>query len=571
MPGRVTESLARWSIRQVWEHTAHPMRRQPPSSESTIGPPLVAALLGAALFAWIAGWRVLSPTSVDWALKLDWQHHFMGWHFFRNEPWTWPPGLMSSYYAPVGTAIGFTDSIPLAAILLKLFAPWLPTPLQYLGVWLLLCFAAQGALGAAIAGLWTRNPTLRVLSGLLFVGVPTLLGRVGHPALASHWLLLWTLLLYFRDWRRPSGLAQFAALGLVAGLIHPYLAAMVFAIVAAIAARRLLAPAAWRRRLWSAAQPLLALVAGLLAGWWCSGLLTLSGADDLASTGLDLYSMNLLGPVASIGWSRFLPSPAVASELQEFEGFQYLGLGLLVLIPVATTAAIARRGLPWRQIVPLAMVAIALATYSLSPRVTLGPEILFDYSTPMLDRFAVFRATGRFFWPATYALVSLAIWAVVTRFRTSVAATIFAAALALQIADVSPRWVTFRETAHAETFHTWPRTMASPVWERMLPHYRHIIFYLPEQCGPAPVPFLHAAVLAGIHQLSLNTGHVARRDQTATAQYCKQVSTDFNAGLVRHDVVYLLNRDLIGRFRANATQPVVCADLDDIPTCVTDA
>ena len=153
-----------------------------------------------------------------------------------------------------------------------------PTPLQYLGVWSLTCFAAQGAIGALITGLWTRSVVLRALGGALFVVVPTLLGRVGHPALASHWLLLWTLLLYLRDWRTPAGIVHFAALGLVTGLIHPYLAAMVCAIVAAIAARRLLAPAALSTRLWIAGQPVLALTIGLLAGWWCSRARSLSGA-----------------------------------------------------------------------------------------------------------------------------------------------------------------------------------------------------------------------------------------------------------------------------------------------------
>ena len=545
------------------------MRRLLPIFENPVVPPLVAALLGASMFAWIAGWRVLSPTSVDWVLQLDWQHHFMGWHFFRNDPWSWPPGLIHSYYTPVGTAIGYTDSIPLVAIPLKLFASWLPTPLQYLGAWLLWCFAAQGAVGALLTGLWTRSPLLRVLGGALFIVVPTLLGRVGHPALASHWLLLWALFLYFRDWRTPGTMTHFAVLGLVAGLVHPYLAAMVFAIVAAIAVRRLFKGLAVVRRMWSAAQPLLALTAGLFAGWWCSGLLSLSGAGDLTSTGLDLYSMNLLGPIASAGWSRFLPRVAVATELQDFEGFQYLGLGLLTLMPLAVMVAVATRRLPWRSIAPLALVAIALAIYSLSPRITLGPDTVFDYSTPALDRLGIFRSTGRFFWPATYVLLSLSLWSVGTRFRKSLAALTLAAALAVQVADVGPYWVTLRDTAHSDAFHTWPRTLHSPVWADLLRHHRHVIFYPPEQCGPAPVPFLHAAVIAGTYGLSINTGHLARRNQAATADYCAQVDRDFDVGLVRDDTVYLLHHGLVELFRKNAKLPVVCAALDGIPTCVT--
>ena len=82
--------------------------------------------------------------------------------------------------------------------------------------------------------------------------------------------------------------------------------------------------------------------------------------------------------------------------------------------------------------------------------------------------------------------------------------------------------------------------------QRMLPDLpaHHLLPARTVRTGPRGL-FLHAALLAGTHKLSLNTGHLARRDQAATARYCAQVSSDFNAGLVRDDAVYLLNRGLI--------------------------
>ena len=77
------------------------------------------ALIGAMFFVWIADTRALDPTEIGWLMRYDWPIHFFGWHFFRHEPWHWPPGLITSYYAPLGTSIGFTDSIPLAAFALK--------------------------------------------------------------------------------------------------------------------------------------------------------------------------------------------------------------------------------------------------------------------------------------------------------------------------------------------------------------------------------------------------------------------------------------------------------------------
>ena len=41
-----------------------------------------------------------------------------------------------------------------------------------------------------------------------------------------------------------------------------------------------------------------------------------------------------------------------------------------------------------------------MAVFALSPRVTLGSRVLFDFSGSLGRlRLAVFRATGRFFWP----------------------------------------------------------------------------------------------------------------------------------------------------------------------------
>ena len=68
-------------------------------------------------------------------MRYDWPIHFFGWHFFRSEPWQFPPGLLDSYYTPIGTAIGFTDLIPLVAFALKPFSNRLPATFQYIGPW----------------------------------------------------------------------------------------------------------------------------------------------------------------------------------------------------------------------------------------------------------------------------------------------------------------------------------------------------------------------------------------------------------------------------------------------------
>jgi hypothetical protein len=533
-------------------------------------PVVAAGAAGAVFLASLAGVRILSPASVDWVLKLDWQYHFLGWHFFRREGWQMPPGLVQTYNAPVGTSVGFTDSIPLVALLLKPFSAWLPASMQYFGLWLLLCFALQGVFGALLTRLWTSRPLLQFLGGALFVVVPTLLGRVGHGALSAHWLILWSLWLYLREPGRRASVVELGLLGLLAGLIHPYLAIMVLALIGAVSLRRLWqSPHAGVRRYAVSTLPLASCGAAMLAGWWLSGLLSLPGSTDLASTGLDTYSMNLLGPIAPVGWSGIMPEVPLASQTQEFEGFQYLGLGLLLLIAGALVAGRWRADLRVAAMLPLVLVVAAFGIYALSPRITLGTRVVIDVLTPAMERFAVFRATGRFFWPAAYALLAFAIWVVVTRLPPRLAVAALSAALGLQAIDLGGHYASLHATARSEAFHTWPRTLTDGVWRTMLPHYKRVLLYPPEQCGPAPVAFLHPALLAGEYGLGINTGHMARVNRSAIASYCASLFRDLDAGRVENDAVYLVHRDLLDRFRRHARAPVVCAQFDGIPTCVT--
>lgn len=532
--------------------------------------PPAAALVGVVFASWIGGWRLIDPTEIDWVMKLDWQYHFLGWHFFRAEPWQFPPGMIRGYFAPAGTAIGFTDSIPLAAFALKPFSSLLPNPMQYFGLWLVLCFALQGWFGALLTSLWTRDPLLQFLGGVLAVMVPTLLGRVGHPALASHWLLLWALWMYFRESIRPVTWRVPLVYGLLAGLIHPYLAAMGLSIVGALALRRL-----WERRdplmprLWIAALPVLATIAGLIVGWWSAGLLSLAGTDDLTSTGIDQYSMNMLGPIAPAGWSRLLPELPLASDLQKFEGFQYLGAGLLALALVALITAVRTRQFSWRAAVPLLIVVVAGAIFALSPRVTLGSSVVIDVTTPAMSRLGMFRATGRFFWPAAYALVVVAVGVTSSGMSSRAARAVLLAAIALQWVDISGHYQTLREGTHSDEFHAWPERLKSDKWHAILPHYARVLLYPPEQCSPPATAFQPIAVLAAMHGLSINAGHVARHDREAVGAACRQLNVDYRSGVVADDAVYLVHRGLLEPFRTNAQRPVVCAEIDGIPVCVT--
>ncbi|MCC7126756.1 MAG: hypothetical protein IT178_18035 [Acidobacteria bacterium] len=101
-----------------------------------------------------------------------------------------PPGATANLGYPVGTSVALTDSIPLAAMLLKPFSAVLPDVFQYFGLWLLACFVLQGIFGVALIATVTTNRWLQVLGGGVFALSPLLVHRMGHAALTAHWILL---------------------------------------------------------------------------------------------------------------------------------------------------------------------------------------------------------------------------------------------------------------------------------------------------------------------------------------------------------------------------------------------
>lgn len=492
---------------------------------------VVVAGAGAAAFfcVWMVGPRVLVPTETDWVFKLDWQTHFLAWHFFRHEPLHLPPGRMDGYYTPMGTAIGLIDAIPLAAFVLRPFASVLPMPLQYLGGWVLLSFALQGTFGVLLTRFWTSNVLAQVLGASCFVLLPSLIVRVPHAALTAHWLMLWALYLYLRtDRARPPSIVHIATLGLVCGLINPYLTAMVLPLLAAVGVRASLPDRG------SPARGIAVLVASTgaaVAGWWASGFFLVSGLNTLTASGLRHYSMNLLGPVTPSGRSRLLPEIAIANPDQGFEGFQYLGAGVLLLFGVAAVARLARRTPTSVQVLwPLALVCIGLAVYALSPRVTLGGSTLIELPVTWLDRAAFFRVPARFFWPLAYLGIALSLATLLLRLPPRLAVPLLAGLVILQVVDLGPGYARQRAARLEPSFFVPPNVLASPAWHAALSEVDHVVLYPPPHCGPSPVPFGEIAYLSGLQGRTLNAGALSRHDDVERLRSCQRLLQQVRGG-----------------------------------------
>lgn len=530
------------------------------------------ALVGGGFFLAVFGPQLLRPGNIGWLMRPDSQMYYLAFEHFRREPWQWPPGAIAGVGHPVGTSIGNSDAVPLAAFGLKAANAWLPAPFQFLGGWLFACFVLQGVFGALLARQVTGDRRLQALAATLFVLTPALVHRVGHPALCAHWTLLAALWLSLAGDTPAPGrrFAAWAALTAVTAAINPYLTLMVLGLALCAVTNGL---GARRPALVRGAGQATALVGIAGAVFWAIGIFTVGGSA-LRFGGLGVYSMNLLSPVVSLGYSTLLPSIPVVQGGQA-EGFIYFGAGWLLLVAVAAGLR-ARRGAAGPRLGAAWWALFAFTLLAVSPVVTAGPRVLADLSAWTPGVLDAVRSSGRFAWLPLYVAFALSLRLVLVHLRPAVAAGLLTAAVALQVADLQGAYAGLyrRERSAAWTEYTTP--LASPVWDAAMAAHAHLVMAPPDMCAsiwPDPAgPHLPFSMLAARHGATVNSGFSGRFDIEQVHAYCRSLQGDLRAGRFDDTALYVLSpaeRETIARQGHGAS--LQCTTLDGFTACATQA
>lgn len=164
---------------------------------------LMAAVLGAVVFALLYGTHILNPAYDAWLLSQgDLTQHYLGWCFYRRGNWTFPIGLTDQLAYPSYSSVIFTDSIPLFAVFFKLLSPILPDTFQYFGWWGILSFMLQGYFSVKILRTLRVGKFCSMAGSIFFILSPTVIEKMfRHTALGGHWqsLVLRTIRPYNRQ------------------------------------------------------------------------------------------------------------------------------------------------------------------------------------------------------------------------------------------------------------------------------------------------------------------------------------------------------------------------------------
>lgn len=338
----------------------------------------------------------IDPLNTEWVINGggDNLQHYLGWRFFRNSPWTRYVLFMRNWNYPVGSSVIVTDSNPLFCIIFKLFDNILPSVFQFNGIWILTSYILL-AIFAGLIGWKLTHHFLLTLSGILFAVLnPVILQRsLIHDTLTAHWLILASIWLFLNEdkkWNLPG----WFILTELTLLIHVYFIPML-AFVLSLQLIRMITKKTGLLRLLSVC---FAFAAAVISGYFIFGyvyVMPLSGSYGELSMNLNAF-FNPDGNSSILSSRPTLPL--------QYEGFNYWGLGLLVLVPAAVLFGFRNVKKQWLfYLIPTGVLIL----FSVSNRAyfDLSPVFSIELSEQLLSLFSVFRSSGRMAWPVYYLVL----------------------------------------------------------------------------------------------------------------------------------------------------------------------
>jgi hypothetical protein len=451
----------------------------------------------------------------SWA---DMSTSISGYYFFIRDTWTLPLFQTAKLGVPHPVNIIFTDSIPIVAVCGRLLYQATGLVVNPFGAWTALCVTASAlSMTGLVAVLGQRGLAAALMATISGLCMPALLARWGHLAQMAQWEITVALIIYFcARWpRRPRSLIVSAlALAAVAVWTQAYLSVMVVGILAAAFAQAITD----RRLRLPQAATIVALFAIVLAG-----LMLISGyfsnRNPVAGDGFGIYSMNLLSPVIPQFSALFPSLGGVDGTGGQYEGFSYLGAGILLLVIMTLPWLCRAIAGAWAGHAWLLALMVGLVLFSLSNEIYVGNwhVLSIPLPGPILAMASIFRSSGRFIWPCLYLLTAAVIVAAPSLWGRAGGWLLVVAAIT-QFADTAPlqsvlaaRTAEAAATPLAET--QWADAIRQHDLVRVVPSLR----CLSDADGLAGQTAIELQLLASREDVATNTVYAARHQEDCPA------------------------------------------------------
>lgn len=523
---------------------------------------ILAIALGMVSFFVVIGASALNVGNIGWVQPGDKSTYYLSWVFFREDVWRFPIGMNPKYGAELGGSIFFTDANPLMAVVSKLLSPILPDTFQYLGIWLFICFIGMFVSAYTLVFRKTQNNWYALISGFLFLFCPILLIRAGgHVNLSHQFVLIIAIYLCLSVANRWHWIYWMLLLLFVA-TSNPYL----FLMCAALWGADLLQKAFSDRAkidykgigyifTWATVT-----IIPVALALWVLGFFANDGA--YGSGGFGGFKLNLLGPVDPGAFSyivRDLPN-------QQGEQPSFLGTGVLFLLIVAVVANPVQifkelknfsGKYPW-----LVACIVSLLIISVTHNIGFGNyELRLPLPKSIGRAMSVVRASGRFFWPVAYLVVTGLVIFIFRQNRLKRALIIISFAAALQVLDTSGVWKNYRPEFEKLNNKGWTTSFDDPFWQDLPKKYSVIRTSLPGQRG---FMWKEVSNLASKYNMASDTVYLSRVDEATQKQMQLRAVEAINTGNYNKDSIYVVDKELKNDVLKNVKKSSWVIQVDDV-------
>jgi len=516
---------------------------------------LIPILMGAITFIVVVGVGILNPRNVSWLLAdFDMTLEYLGWVFYRYGPWTFPIGLNPNFGLDISSSIIYSNSLPLFAMVFKPISGLLGEPFQFWGAWILLCFVLQAWMAWKLLGLITKDIWIKSFATGLLLFSPPMFSQIGfHNSTVGHFPILAALYLILRP-NQDKRVLWWSLLLPCTLMIHPY----TFAMLVALWLADLLDKFVIQKKL-SILQVLpeivCAFTATILIAWQAGYFMNVSPGE----TGFGVYRMNLLALFDPSGfdaanWSFLYSLPWVRSN-NNYEGFVYLGLGLITVLLISLPMMVKHRDRVIQLLrghVFIVLCLICLTLFALSSNISIGPwTFIIPLSPKLLSIASILRASARMFWPVFYVISFTVIYFLIRGYSKKIATTVLGLALAIQIFDTSGAWLEIKHKINHPGVQP-VSSLSDPFWDAAANHYKKVV----------RVPVWNEQAIwekfanyAAQNQLGTNSVFMGRVDQQKIERSNQKIKEALAQGKFDPNTLYIVEDNYVPQF-AKAMNPL---------------
>lgn len=503
------------------------------------------------------GLDVILPSNINWLMSAyhDWGQHYLGWAYFRSEPWHFPLGHIENFNYPAGTNVGYTDSIPLLALLFKTFSFLLPETFQYFGIWLLSCHLLTAYFTIKILNLYKIN-TILILLAIVLVGFnPVLLFRGLHPALCAHWLIVASIYYYLIQTTNENVASinkKQIILLLLSALINPYLFLIIIGFNVILPLKNYYFDKILPLK--SVLFYIVISVFSVLLSWFILGMISFDNKVDMeVVNSYGLYSYNLNSFYNGYGFSTTLPQYPLYRD-QQYEGFSYLGIGLIVLFAISTiyyllSIFVAKKvNFKRKAYLPLLLLAVASMLFAITNSVTFNKSMILEFWIPdfIYKIGGVFRASGRFIWVLYYLILFFSIICF-TKIKISdkIKTPVLALLVLVQVYDTKLLFI-FRDLPSG---NYEMKKMSEEKWTQITSNFKKIITYPPYDNNLiSPLDYQDLCFIALKNKIPITTGYVARDAGELNRLFSDSLNTNLSEAILNDKELYIVSPKHIDAF-----------------------